>query len=347
MSFSKIFKQAIFSIRPLSRLKYHDAIILMYHRVAELDSDPWSLAVRPKHFDEHMDIIQKHGYPMSLTKFAENLNDNHPLQRAIVVTFDDGYKDNLNNAKPILEKYNIPATVFVTTGCIEQQRDFWWDELDRLLLQPRSLPDLLQLNIRGKRYQWKTVGSEHYSSGTLRPTAFQSIKSKIEELLNRRLNLYRKIYKILQLLSPFEREQVLKELKIWVNTESTNWKNQLPLTKNDLITLGKEGLIEIGAHTESHPHLSKIPLNKQRDEILKSKAYLENILGHNVNSFAYPHGSYIKDTVSLVKEAGFSCACSSIFGKVKRRNNLYLLPRVVIKDWDGETFYRYFSKIAW
>ena len=319
----------------------------MYHRVAELESDPWSMTIKPKHFAEQMQIIQKYGNPMPLKQLINKMNVNEPLQRAVVVTFDDGYKDNLYTAKPILEKYNIPATVFVATGGLDQQREFWWDELDRLLLQTGRLPGLLQLRIRGKSYEWKLDETAYPSRYVFKLSGHWSMGRKLEKVFNRRKNLYSKIYKLLQFLSENERERVLEELRIWANIEPLNQSVQLPLSKDDLFALEKGGLVEIGAHTESHPHLSKIPVTIQKDEIQNSKAYLENILGHNVNSFAYPHGSYNKDTISIVKEAGFNCACSSIFGRVKRNNNLYLLPRFVVKDWDGETFSRWLSRIAW
>ena len=319
----------------------------MYHRVAELESDPWSMTIKPKHFAEQMQIIQKYGNPMPLKQLINKMNLNEPLQRAVVVTFDDGYKDNLYTAKPILEKYNIPATVFVATGGLDQQREFWWDELDRLLLQTDRLPDSLQLKIRGKSYEWKFDKTTYPSRYVLKLSGHWSIGRKLETLFKRRNSLYSKVYKLLQFLSENEREEVLKELRIWANIEPLNQSVQLPLSKGDLLALEESGLVEIGAHTESHPHLSNIPLTMQRDEIQNSKAYLENILGHIVNSFAYPHGSYNNDTISIVKEAGFNCACSSILGRVKRNNNLYLLPRFVVKDWDGETFSRWLSRIAW
>jgi peptidoglycan/xylan/chitin deacetylase (PgdA/CDA1 family) len=81
----------------------------------------------------------------------------------VVITFDDGYADNLHNAKPLLERYDIPATVFVTTGHIGHEREFWGDELDRLLLQPSTLPELLGLSINGSPYQWELGEVAHYT----------------------------------------------------------------------------------------------------------------------------------------------------------------------------------------
>ena len=347
MNHNKIFKEPFHPTRYIKKFIYYNAIILMYHRVTELKYDPWSMAVKPKHFAEHMDIISKHGNPISLQKLRKNLQDNKPILKSIVVTFDDGYADNLINAKPILERYNIPTTVFVATQYIDQKRQFWWDELGRLLMQTVNLPGSLHLNIRGKKYKWELEVPMHSSNFYLQSSGYRGILRILKRALYKRKSLYHKIYRQLRYLPTQELDQVLKEIRLQTNAESNNQYNHLPLSSKDLCSFEKGGIIEIGAHTESHPHLSKIPLNSQRDEIQKSKAYLENILGHNVNSFAYPHGSYSKDTIPLVKEAGFNCACSSIFGRVKRNNNLYLLPRVAIKDWDGEAFYRYFSKIAW
>ena len=141
-------------IRLQKKLASSKGLILMYHRVAELEIDPWSLSVTPQNFGEHLEVLQKHYHPLSLQQLVEALRGNKRPDRAVVVTFDDGYADNFYNAKPLLEKYNIPATFFISTGFIGQNREFWWDELERLLLQPRKLPEKLSLNIDGNVYQW-------------------------------------------------------------------------------------------------------------------------------------------------------------------------------------------------
>jgi len=138
------------------RLKYRfasHALILMYHRVTELPNDPYLLAVTPKHFAEQLEVIRRYGVPMPLRQMVEALQNGKVPKRAVVVTFDDGYADNLHQAKPLLERYEIPATVFVTAGQVGSRREFWWDELDRLLLQAGTLPARLQLNLNGNAYE--------------------------------------------------------------------------------------------------------------------------------------------------------------------------------------------------
>ncbi len=91
-------------------------LILLYHRVAEVVSDPWSLCVSPRHFAEHLEVLQKLGFVVRLGHLNQTLQDGNRPHRQIVITFDDGYADNLYNAKPLLERYEIPATIFLTTG---------------------------------------------------------------------------------------------------------------------------------------------------------------------------------------------------------------------------------------
>ena len=128
------------------------ALILLYHRVTKLESDPQLLAVSPRHFDEHMDVMRRLATPTALRDLLEACRSGTLPKRAVVVTFDDGYADNLREAKPMLERHGVPATVFVSTGLLGQRRESYWDELDRLLLQPGVLPDKLELDISGRRY---------------------------------------------------------------------------------------------------------------------------------------------------------------------------------------------------
>lgn len=102
----------------------------------------------PHHFGEHLEVLRKYGQPIRLQQLTQAHRDGNIPHHAVVVTFDDGYANNLNNAIPLLERYHIPATVFIATGQSGRKREFWWDELDRLLLQPGILPETFCMSIK-------------------------------------------------------------------------------------------------------------------------------------------------------------------------------------------------------
>ena len=107
-------------------------LILCYHRVAEGVEDPFRLCVRPDNFSAHLEEISRAREPSTLADVSV------PSRRPrVVVTFDDGYRDNLTNALPIAESKGVPITVFVTSGVLGNHNGLWWDRLGTLL---RSRP---------------------------------------------------------------------------------------------------------------------------------------------------------------------------------------------------------------
>jgi peptidoglycan/xylan/chitin deacetylase (PgdA/CDA1 family) len=102
--------------------------------------------------------------------------------------------------------------------------------------------------------------------------------------------------------------------------------------------LERGGLIEIGAHTVNHPDLPSQTPDAQREEIVESKRALERQLGHAVNGFAYPYGRNAPATIDLVRDAGFTYACSTVPQPVRRHSNPYLLPRQTVMNWNGDEF---------
>ena len=152
-----------FSAQRLKNKLTPKTLILLYHRVAEVDSDPWSLSVTPQHFAEHLEVLRKSTYPIQLKQLTQAIEDRKLSSRSVVITFDDGYADNLHNAKPLLEHCGIPATVFLTSGYIGHEREFWWDELERILLQSGKLPPTLHLCINGNNCQWELGEAAYYS----------------------------------------------------------------------------------------------------------------------------------------------------------------------------------------
>jgi peptidoglycan/xylan/chitin deacetylase (PgdA/CDA1 family) len=319
-------------------------LILLYHRVAEPHLDPWGLAVTPRHFVEHLEVLRQHAYPIKLQQLSRALLDGNLPDRSVVVTFDDGYADNLHSAKPLLERCDIPATVFLITGYAEHEREFWWDELDRLLLQPGTLPDTLGLNLNDSTYQWRLGEAAHYSEdASQRHRGWRAGK----EAPTARHYLFRTLRELLKPLTEDQQRKALDQLLTWSGAEPAVRPTQRPLTLEEVVALAQGGLIEVGTHTMTHPVLSTLPEASQREEILESKSWLEEILNRQVTSFSYPYGSrsaYTAETVSLVREAGFSCACSAFAGVVERSTDPFELPRVWVRDWDGDRFARRLSR---
>ena len=311
------------------------ALILMYHRVAETELDPWALCVTPKHFAEHLEVLQKHARPMSLRELAGAHQNGNIPHRAVAITFDDGYADNLYNAKPLLERYKIPATVFVTSGYLEQNREFWWDELEQVLLKPGRLPEKLSLDINGSTHQWELGAAVNYSEDDCRRDGDRQA-DRAEP--GSRMFFYYSVWQKLQPMPADERLKVLDEILTWAGTEAVERSTHRSLVPEEVRTLGEGEIVEIGAHTVTHPFLPAHSGTFQRDQIQQSKAYLDELLGYPVTSFAYPFGNYTAETVPLVREAGFTCACSCVEETVWRHDDCFQLPRFEVQNWNGEEF---------
>jgi peptidoglycan/xylan/chitin deacetylase (PgdA/CDA1 family) len=317
------------------------AIILAYHRVADLASDPQLLCVTPEHFAEHLEVLREKGYPIRLQELGLSLRDRKKLPRGTAVTFDDGYADNLINAKPILERYDVPATVFVTAGYVDQQRDFWWDELESLLLHRDPLPKTLRLQIDGRVHEWDLSLPENCNGTTHGQQRRWNISERSDPTA--RHSAYRSLHKLLRPLAENDQRRALDELRAWAGLGDFGQSKHTALSRAQIIELAEGGLIEVGSHSMTHPTFSALSVPAQRAEVESSKSRLEEILARPVTSFAYPFGSkldYTKDTADAVERAGYVCACANFPAVVTSASDRFQLPRFLVRDWDGEEFGR-------
>jgi peptidoglycan/xylan/chitin deacetylase (PgdA/CDA1 family) len=325
-------------VHRLRRRFAHGVLILVYHRVNETVLDPWSLSVTPDHFAEHLEILRQSFYPTSLQALAGSLQDGTKLKpKSIVITFDDGYADNLQHAKPILERFDCPATIFLVSGTLGSSHEFWWDELCSLLLQPNTLPEQLQLSIRGELHTWHLGKAADYSHADDSRSESWRIGRPAPTF---RHDLYKQLWQLVQPLSSEEQTEVMSALRAWAGIESKPPTHRL-LTQKECLELARGEQIEIGAHTIHHPSLASLPYDLQCAEILESKQDLEELLSQPVNSFSYPFGkqqNYTPDTVAIVQEAGFSAACCNESGVVNADADPFLLPRVHVPDCSGTEF---------
>lgn len=316
-------------------------LILMYHRVAEVNIDPWSLCVTPENFAEQLEVLQQYAHPISLQKLAQAHRDDNIPHGAVAVTFDDGYADNLHQAKPLLEQYNIPATVFVSTGYIGKEYEFWWDELERLLLQLGKLPEKLSLNISGNLCQWELSQAANYTEQD-----YQSDRTSKawKTQPDSRMSFYYSIWQQLRPLPEGERRKILDQILVWANADPVTRHNYRSLSPQELSLLGQGELVEIGAHTVTHSLLSAQSTELQRHEIQQSKVALEDMLNRPVTSFSYPFGNYTPETLEITRTIGFNCACSTDQDIIWQQSDSFQLPRFGVENWNGEEFAKQLSR---
>jgi peptidoglycan/xylan/chitin deacetylase (PgdA/CDA1 family) len=297
------------------------ALILGYHRISSSQGVLDEACASPENFAEHLQELRKHTHPIRLSELVRHLRDGTLPDKSVALTFDDGYSDNLYLAKPLLEEYEIPATVFVCTGFLG--REFWWDELQGLVLCSRADPRALRLNVGTARFAWDSPRANFQSGGA-------SIQSQLCQAL----------YHFMLSLDAEDQNYGMELIRSWSGVTSLGIPTSRAMNEDELLQLVDGGLIELGAHTRHHPMLPQLSLKRQEEEIRSSKMDLEAILGKKIEGFSYPNGRATVDTKRLVREMGFSYACTSLHDVVRPGNDVYELTRFWQQDVDGERFLR-------
>jgi peptidoglycan/xylan/chitin deacetylase (PgdA/CDA1 family) len=275
-----------------------------------------------------MEVLHALANPIRLEELVHAIENSQLPSKAVVVTFDDGYADNFYEGKPLLEHYEIPATVFITTGSIGSQ--FWWDEMEYILLSTPRLPERLEISFNDFTFRWD---SENCACKNSENKNFKHGK-----------HLLMTLYKKLLPMSYEARKRVITHLQNWSGFEPEESPPYRAMTSDELIQLVSDGLIDVGTHTVSHPILSELSDIEQRMEVLQGKEILEKILDRKVKSFSYPHGLPSEETMAIVRNSGFICACSSYNDVALRGSDPFCLPRFWVQDWDGKTFERWLQR---
>lgn len=292
--------------------------VVNYHRVLDrpdplLDTEPDVAAFRWQ-----MALLADCFNVMPLHDALRALDEGRLPPRTVCITFDDGYRSVHDLALPILRKFNLPATVFVTSGFVGVDAGNMWN--DRIIHAVQSLPPgTLDLS---------DIGLECYS--------LRSLEERKQTAL--------RLTEAGKYLPPSERDSLVERL----DRMSGMHHDALMLTSEMLVALDRNG-VEIGAHTISHPILTSLDDDSARLEIVSGKRQLEALVGKTVRLFAYPNGKVGQDYdarhVEMVRQAGFFAAFTTAVGAITGDQDRFQLPRS--RPWDRTPFRFGLRLLSW
>ena len=287
-------------------------LILCYHRVAEGVEDPFHLCVRPGNFAAHLEEMSRAWEPSTLADVSV------PSRRPrVVVTFDDGYRDNLTNALPIAESKGVPVTVFVTSGILGNHNGFWWDRLGTLLrARPPHIREI-DLPVGGR---------------TIRlPLGSSGIRADLDSVRRHLLPL-----------RVTEIERALDAVSEQWQVASAPPPDAATLTPEDLRpTCGQRHRDDRRPHGRPRPPWGSFGAGAAGHRSSAPRRELEQSIGRAVSHFAYPfgrHGDFDDRSVDAVRSAGFDTACTTMPGTARSSTDPYRLPRRVVMDWGRPRF---------
>jgi len=286
--------------------------VLTYHRVDELDAQPdlapQPLSATPLVFRQQMEFLAERYRVVSLDAVLEAQRNGSTLpDRSVLITFDDAYLDFLQHAFPVLDKLQLPATMFVPTAYPDHPTlRFWWDRLFHAVMTGRS-----------GSHQWP-------------------IDQRLPSTLQQRASFHDQLCRYLSQLPWDELEQWVDELcgDVTMPRSVMSW-DELRTVSNRNITLAP--------HTRTHPLLNRVTTERATQEILGSVQDLEQRIGHAPRVLAYPGGQLTDDVREMLRAEGFSLAFTTCRGnnrfdeadplRLKRINVGYRCPMPL---WRGQ-----------
>lgn len=305
----KVFKWiAISALRAFSALRPIPKVyaICTYHRIVEQlpkGTGPVYFMMHPVDvFQRQIEFLSSVATVIPLEEMADRIRAGiKPDKYYAAITFDDGYEDVIRLGLPILKKFNMPSTMFVSTQFIDKKNSHpFWDEVAWIALNA-SIPVALKLKDRSIDYDLNSIdGKDRFVLDCVNAIKYGTIDEKAA------------VYSLLK-----EIKQSLRQM-LPPNSFAT-WE--------ELRNAVKDRNVSIGGHTVSHPRLS----HEGEAEIKIGKERLEEMLGIGVSSFAYPFGEavdFTENTKHAVRNADFKCAVTMISGWNDHQADIYALKRI-------------------
>lgn len=278
-------------------------VVLHYHRVCAERDALYPDNLDPETFEAQIRVIGAVYSVLPLGEAMRRLRRGELPDRALCITFDDGYADNFSVALPILRAQGLPATFFIASGYMNGGT--MWN--DRIILALRRLRRPVDL---------RPLGLPDFQ-----PADVSRLRGSLDDIV--RSVKYR---------APEERERIADQL---VGLSGSTPLPRMMMTPEEVRQMADAGM-EIGAHTVTHPILAQVPLDVAEAEIIRSKTQLEEMTGRPVELFAYPNGKpgvdYLPLHVDIVRRAGFKAAVTTAWGCATHATDPMEIPRVA--PWD-------------
>jgi peptidoglycan/xylan/chitin deacetylase (PgdA/CDA1 family) len=286
----------------------------MYHSVDDRHgrSDAWGLSVSPDNFAGQIEALVSERTVVPLEDLARCVRAGRVPRGLAAITFDDGYANNATAAKPILERYNAPATLFYMTAAAETS-GFWWDRLERIVTTASSIPTTLRIPFPERTMEIALDSIDRHQ-------ALVQIWQRIRELTTE------------------GRERAIAHLSETLAVEAVDPALR-PLRPDEIAGLDGD-IFSIGAHTVTHPSLPRLAAAELAQEIAASKAFCERLLNRRVTAFAYPFGDHDERVQEAVAAAGLTLACTTAFRSVRLEDDCLALPRIGAGNWTGDELLR-------
>jgi peptidoglycan/xylan/chitin deacetylase (PgdA/CDA1 family) len=263
------------------------ARILYYHRVND-DNDPFFPAISPRLFEQQMSFLATRHNVVSLSTVESRLQEGI-VEPVVAITFDDGYQDNYTNAFPILRRYGLPATIFLTTGSIDSREPLWFERLAEAA--KATTRDFLDLEIDiPRRFSFRTAED--------------------------RLRSNTAIFGLLRGLTDTDRREWLAKILEYLRVPMEWERTDRMLTWNQIREMKSQG-VEFGGHTVTHPFVSKLDREHAVWEVSECKRRIEQEIETPVHHFAYPNGreeDFTDWTGDVIRQAGYRAALTTVWG---------------------------------
>lgn len=290
-------------------------VVLMYHEVLGDDQDieAWTV-VKENAFRGQMEYLRREFQIIGLHDALEvfrSPSDNK--ERYAVVTFDDGYAGNLYHALPVIESMGIPATIFVATQAIAEQKVHWFDDV--IVLLQSITPRTMRMSREKGKLELEMV--RQTMQGEMRWNSIETVLSALKRL------------------EPEQREATLRTIFEKWGRPAPERTLLRPMSIAELKEISRSPYITIGAHSHGHELLDQLPPEQIRETLETSRELLEEWTGRKPELFSYPNGNYNADVIRAVQEAGFICACITQDIPWAGSQSPFLIPRIGIGRYDS------------